>query len=156
MINKDPVSVTALKAGGYITQEKCPSGKAITIEDGVVKVATKNMKYNQSGFTLIESLIVLSIFLLIASLSIYLIKPHYLLFEKERFISIFTSDILFSQQYAISQQRKLFVYIDPIENDYYVLDTVTNKRIIDREIPASVEICTRNIGKARDRIFHFT
>ena len=36
MVN-DPVSVTALKAGGYITQDKCPSGKAITIEDGVVK-----------------------------------------------------------------------------------------------------------------------
>ena len=105
------------------------------------------MKFNQSGFTLIESLIVLSVFLLIASLSIYLIKPHYLLFEKERFISIFTSDILFSQQYAISQQRKLFVYIDLIENDYYVLDTVTNKRIIDREIPASVEIVQGTLGK---------
>ena len=114
------------------------------------------MKFNQSGFTLIESLIVLSVFLLIASLSIFLIKPHYLLFEKERFISLFTSDILFSQQYAISQQRKLFVYIDPVENDYYVLDTETNKRIIDREIPASVKVCTRNIGKARYRFFHFT
>ena len=111
------------------------------------------MKYNQSGFTLIESLIVLSVFLLIASLSIYLIKPHYLLFEKERFISIFTSDILFSQQYAISQQRKLFVYIDPIENDYYVLDTVTNKRIIDREIPASVEILQGTLGKREIEFF---
>ena len=39
MNNKDPVSVTALKDGEYITQDKCPSGKAITIEDGVVKVA---------------------------------------------------------------------------------------------------------------------
>jgi competence protein ComGC len=36
--NKEPVSVTALKAGGYITQEKCPSNKEITIEDGIVKV----------------------------------------------------------------------------------------------------------------------
>ena len=33
-----PVSVDALKAGGYITQEKCPSGKEITIEDGIVTV----------------------------------------------------------------------------------------------------------------------
>jgi competence protein ComGC len=36
--NELPVSVAALKAGGYITQEKCPSGKEIIIEDGVVKV----------------------------------------------------------------------------------------------------------------------
>ena len=114
------------------------------------------MKFNQSGFTLIESIIVLSIFLLIASLSIFLIKPHYLLFEKERFISLFTSDILFSQQYAISQQRKLFVYIDPDENYYYVLDTETNKRIIDREIPASVKVVQGTLGKRRYRFFHFT
>ena len=80
------------------------------------------MKLNQSGFTLIESIIVLSIFLLIASLSIFLIKPHYLLFEKERFISIFKSDILFSQQYAISQQKRLLVFIDSGENYYYILD----------------------------------
>jgi competence protein ComGD len=105
------------------------------------------MKFNQSGFTLIESLIVLSIFLLIASLSIFLIKPHYLFFEKERFISLFTADILFSQQYAISQQRKLFVYIDPDENYYYVLDNETNKRIIDREIPASVKVIQGTLGK---------
>lgn len=37
-----PVSVAALKAGGYITQEKCPSGKAITIEDGKVTVVKED------------------------------------------------------------------------------------------------------------------
>jgi competence protein ComGC len=34
-----PVSIDALIKGEYITQDKCPTGKAITIEDGVVKVA---------------------------------------------------------------------------------------------------------------------
>jgi competence protein ComGD len=105
------------------------------------------MKLNQSGFTLIESIIVLSIFLLVSSLSIFLIKPHYVLFEKERFISLFTSDILFSQQYAISHQRRLFVFIDYNENYYYVQDTETNKRIIDREIPSSVKIEQGTLGK---------
>jgi competence protein ComGD len=105
------------------------------------------MKFNQSGFTLIESIIVLSIFLLIASLSLYLIKPHYLFFEKERFISLFTSDILFSQQYAISKQKRLAVYIDHQENYYYVLDIKANKKIIDREIPASVVVEQGTLGK---------
>ncbi len=36
--NELPVSVAALKDGGYITQEKCPSNKEITIVDGIVKV----------------------------------------------------------------------------------------------------------------------
>ena len=33
-----PVSVDALIDGGYITQDKCPSNKEITIVDGIVKV----------------------------------------------------------------------------------------------------------------------
>jgi competence protein ComGD len=105
------------------------------------------MRFNQSGFTLIESIIVLSIFLLISSLSLYLVKPHYLLFEKERFISLFTSDILFSQQYAISHQKRLAVYIEHKENYYYVLDIKANKKIIDREIPASVVVEQGTLGK---------
>jgi competence protein ComGD len=105
------------------------------------------MRFNQSGFTLIESIIVLSIFLLIASLSVYLIKPHYLLFEKERFISLFKSDILFSQQYAISQQKRLFVHINLDENYYYVQDKETTERIIDREIPISVKVEQGTLGK---------
>ena len=34
-----------------------------------------------------------------------------------------------------------------IENYYYVLDTETNKRIIDREIPASVKVVQGTLGK---------
>lgn len=105
------------------------------------------MRFNQSGFTLIESIIVLSVFLLIASLSLYLIKPHYLLFEKERFISLFTSDIFYSQQYAISHQKRLFVYINQKENYYYILDKETNKRIIDREISPTVKVEQGTLGK---------
>ncbi len=44
-----PVSVAALKAGGYITQEKCPSGKAITIEDGKVTAPLKGVNLIGNG-----------------------------------------------------------------------------------------------------------
>lgn len=37
-----PVSVDALIDGGYITQKKCPSGKEITIADGIVTVKKEN------------------------------------------------------------------------------------------------------------------
>lgn len=60
---------------------------------------------NQSGFTLIEMLFVLSIILVMASVSVILIRPQYLFFEKERFYSQLKADLLYSQQYAISQQK---------------------------------------------------
>lgn len=104
------------------------------------------MRSNQSGFTLIESIIVLSIFLLMASLSVFLLKPHYLFFEKERFISIFKADILFSQQYAIAQQKRLIVYIPSNDQHFYVKEKGSDQFIIDREIPASIKIEQGSLG----------
>jgi competence protein ComGD len=94
----------------------------------------------QSGFTLVEMLFVFSIFLVIASVSAIYIRPQYALFEKEQFYSQFKADLLYSQQYAISHQKYLVVYIRPKENHYFVLEKGTNKRIVDREIPESITL----------------
>lgn len=95
---------------------------------------------NQSGFTLIEMLFVLSIFLLISSISSILISPQYLLYEKERFLSQFKADILYSQQYAISHQKQLTVYIYPKERRYAVNEKLTDKSVIDRNFPKSIQM----------------
>ena len=104
---------------------------------------------NQSGFTLIEILLVFSIFLIIASVSAILLRPQYLLFEKERFYSQFKSDLLYSQQYAIAQQKRLSVYIVPKENRYYVKEKLTNKYIVEREIPETIIIEQGTLGTSR-------
>lgn len=104
------------------------------------------MDNNQSGFTLIESLIVLSVFMLIASLSLIFLKPHYQFLEKERFLSLFTSDILYSQQYAISNQTRLTVYIQPTERLIYVQRQYTFEYIVKREIPSSIKIEKGSLG----------
>ncbi|WP_338470237.1 competence type IV pilus minor pilin ComGD [Niallia sp. XMNu-256] len=110
------------------------------------------MRNNQAGFTLIESLIVLCIFVLLVSLSFFLIKPHYQFVEKERFISTFTSDILYAQQYAISNQSLLFFHIQSNEN-YFVKEKNTNKFIIDRPIPDSIKIEKGSLGKRNSVTF---
>lgn len=43
------------------------------------------MKHREQGFTLLESLFVLSIFMIISSFSILLLKPHDLLLEEKLF-----------------------------------------------------------------------
>jgi len=85
-------------------------------------------------------LFVLSVFLLISSISSILLSPQYALYEKERFFSQFKADILYSQQYAISQQKKLNVKIYYKENRYEVREWTTYKPVIVREIPKSIII----------------
>lgn len=82
---------------------------------------------NESGFTLVESLIVLTVFLMMSFLSIILLKPTHTLLEKERFFSKLTSDVLFAQQYAISHQENVRVHIMPENNNYYMR---TNSKVI--------------------------
>lgn len=105
------------------------------------------MKNNEAGFTLIESMMVLSIFLLIVSLSLFFLKPHYQFEEKERFITLFTSDILYAQQYAISQQVRLLVDLESNGNQYYVSERITGDTILERSIPDSIKIERGTLGK---------
>jgi competence protein ComGD len=104
---------------------------------------------NQSGFTLIEILLVFSVFLVITSVSAILLRPQYLLFEKERFYSQFKADLLYSQQYAIAQQKNLSVYIIPIESRYYVKEKLTNKYIVDRKVPETITFEQGTLGTMR-------
>src|SRR4051812_45345132 len=104
---------------------------------------------NQAGFTLTEMLLVFSIFLMIASISAILLRPQYLLFEKERFYSQFKADLLYSQQYAIAQQKNISVYIVPIESRYYVKEKLTNKYIVDRKVPETITFEQGTLGTMR-------
>ncbi len=111
------------------------------------------MRTNQAGFTLVESIIVLSIFLLIISLSLIFIKPHYQSIEKERFISLFTSDIFYAQQYAIAKQTRLVVHIETNENHYFVKEHDTNKFIVDRKVSDAIKLKNGSLGKTNMIIF---
>jgi competence protein ComGD len=103
---------------------------------------------NQSGFTLIEILFVLSIFLIITSISGLLIRPHYLVMEREQFISQFKADFLYSQQYAISQQKNLVFFILPKDKRYYVKEKSSSVYLVDRLIPKTIKVEDGTMGTA--------
>ncbi|MFL6554920.1 MAG: prepilin-type N-terminal cleavage/methylation domain-containing protein, partial [Bacillus sp. (in: firmicutes)] len=60
------------------------------------------MKNDQNGFTLIESLLVLSIFMIISSITVFSLQPQHSVLEDEAFLTQLKADLFYSQQYAIS------------------------------------------------------
>ncbi|QED48617.1 competence type IV pilus minor pilin ComGD [Cytobacillus dafuensis] len=98
------------------------------------------MRSREAGFTLIESLFVLSVFFVITSFSVFLLKPQFSSIEKQQFFSQLKSDFLFAQQYAISHQTEVIVYF-PIEYDaYYIHEKLSSQYLIEREIPERIKI----------------
>ncbi|WP_433958748.1 competence type IV pilus minor pilin ComGD [Cytobacillus horneckiae] len=77
---------------------------------------------NERGFTLIESLIVLSIFLLIMTISALMISPRIQRMDDEAFFAKFKADILYAQNYALANQTIVSVFILPDQNEYRFVD----------------------------------
>lgn len=98
------------------------------------------MNNTEDGFTLLESLFVLSVFLIIASVSAILLKSQFLSLEKQQFISQLKADLLYGQQYALSHQVLITVHILPEENFYYLREGHNKGFLIEREIPDTVTI----------------
>lgn len=98
------------------------------------------MKWDNKGFTLTEMLLVLSIFLIITSFSLILLKPNYESIEKNLFLSQFKSDIFFAQQYAISHQSIVTVNIMSEKNYYYFRERLNGPIILERQYSKEIKI----------------
>jgi competence protein ComGD len=79
------------------------------------------MNNAQKGFTLIESLVVLSIFMIISSITVFSLKPQHSIIEDEAFLTQLKSDLYFAQQYAISHQHEVSVVFIPDQYRYYLV-----------------------------------
>lgn len=75
------------------------------------------------GFTMVEMLIVLSAFLMLSLTAAFLFTPQNDMLSKEQFFSQLETDLLYSQQYAISHQEQITVHIMPEYNYYYIRGT---------------------------------
>ncbi|MFD2446043.1 competence type IV pilus minor pilin ComGD [Bacillus sp. CGMCC 1.16607] len=84
------------------------------------------------GFTLIETLIVLSIVAIISLGSFVLIKPQKELIANHLFLTQFQSDLYVAQQYAIAHQIEVTVKIIPERNYYYIHERYDAKYIVER------------------------
>lgn len=85
---------------------------------------------NQKGFTLIESLVVLSIFLIISSITAFSIKPQYYSAVDKAFISQLKADLYYGQQYAIANHMEVNVIFYEHEHMYTIV--AGSKQLVER------------------------
>jgi competence protein ComGD len=88
------------------------------------------MLLNQKGFTLIESLIVLSIFLIISSITAFSIKPQFHSVNDKAFITQLKADLYYGQQFAIANQMDVKVIFYEHEHMYALI--AGSNRIVER------------------------
>ena len=87
---------------------------------------------NNKGFTLIEMLIVLSIFMVLASLSLNLYPKYVQKMETTRFVRQFEEDLYYAQSYAISHEMNISVNLN---NYNYTISSNLNGVILQRMNP---------------------
>ncbi|RFU61906.1 competence type IV pilus minor pilin ComGD [Bacillus sp. V59.32b] len=87
------------------------------------------------GFTLIETLVVLTIFLLIFSLASSLF-PHFMKNQETgQFLRQLSDDIHYAQAYAISHQQFIEVVIGASGETYHISKGVRMGKLYERKIP---------------------
>jgi competence protein ComGD len=102
-------------------------------------ICRRNRK--DGGFTLIEILVVLAVFILIFSLASGLF-PHFLKNqETEQFFRQFSDDIHYAQAYAISHQQYIEVLIEQSPgkpSEKYHISNVMKGMLYERQIPKDI------------------
>nr|WP_275580684.1 competence type IV pilus minor pilin ComGD [Aquibacillus albus] len=99
----------------------------------------------QSGFTLIEVIIVLSMISFIISIGgafQYHVIDQY---KTRHFIQIFQDDILYMQKRTTVTRDNIYMVIEPEKNLYVIKQGPVGKSIVTREIPKTWDINLRTL-----------
>lgn len=106
----------------------------------------------EKGFTLIESLFVLAVFMIIVSVSAFCFKDQYERMESEAFLNQLQADLFHGQQYAISHQHIVSVNFFPGEHYYTLRYTSISPPILTRYYSNTITISPGTLA----RFFDFT
>lgn len=96
------------------------------------------MPTNEKGFTLIESLLVLSILFIISLITVFSVKPQYEMTISKEFLTQLQADLLYAQQYAISHQREVTINFMPDQHYYYIRDRYDLPIVVERHYSQKV------------------
>ena len=98
------------------------------------------MKKNEQGFTLIESLLVLSIFLIISLITVFSVKPQYEMTTSETFLTHLQADLFYAQQYAISHQTEVTINFMADQHFYYIQETYKLPYFVERHYSENIQV----------------
>jgi competence protein ComGD len=98
------------------------------------------MKKKQHGFTLIESLLVLSIFMIITSVTAFSLKPHSFIVDDNVFLTKLQADLLYAQQYAISHQCEVSVMFSEEQFTYSIYSRYDLLPLVERKYSPNINV----------------
>jgi competence protein ComGD len=93
---------------------------------------------NHKGFTLLESVVVVSIVTIMMFVSFTSIIPLYQANQIHHFFQTLSQDLHYAQQVAITNQEVTKVYLNNSERTYYV--SVNNSSLYSRSYPSVISI----------------
>ena len=96
----------------------------------------KEVIQSRSGYTLIEMLLVLSVFLMIMTISIVTVPRYVEKREIESFLQQLSHDLHYTQALALHDQSLYRVNVNT-SSDFYMI-TQNTKRVLTREFPEGV------------------
>jgi competence protein ComGD len=95
---------------------------------------------SQRGFTLVESLVVLSIFMILSSVTVISLQPQHSMLDDEAFLTQLKADLYFAQAYAISHQQEVSVVFFPSSHSYSLLLRSGQEHLLDRTYSSEIEL----------------
>ena len=93
----------------------------------------------EKGFTLIETMIMLTVILVLLSIAVLPFPKLAANFEKEQFLNQLQADLFFAQSYAIAKQETVEVRFIHKEDRYTIRSrTATANFLVQRNIPDTI------------------
>lgn len=89
----------------------------------------------QLGFTVLETLIVLSLTISILSITLSYTFKTYDTFQYKQFIEQFNQDLLYLQQLAITKKETYYLHFDRRNHRYHIRKAGIGERIAERTYP---------------------
>lgn len=103
------------------------------------------MRLSEKGFTLIEALLVLSVFMILSSITAFPLKPQYEKAEIESFLVQFQADLYYAQQYAISHQIETTVNIQADQHYYYIRARFDQPLLVRRNYSKNIDVFQQSL-----------
>lgn len=94
----------------------------------------------QKGYTLVEALIVLSIFFIILSITVLSFKPLIRQLQINDFFEQLQLDIAYSQYYALSHNRDVHIKFSPDHYSYEITSGFTEPSLIHRSYSKNIDL----------------
>lgn len=101
---------------------------------------------DQSGYTFIEMIVVLTVIATIALLPVISGYPAVKSMEVTGFIRQFGKDIMYAKQFAITHDTVVVIYLYPEQHKYRLVKAGSFEQIMERHYPQGIHISLNTLG----------